>query len=197
MKALKKFAAYLLKESFEEYCNEYYKQVQTMDIPLMRLFAHLPANELKELAKVGVQKFLTDFKQGIALEQAEKALKLWETDTMPGIPKAAIHPSDLVLIYAAQKLTLNKYLLKYTSNCKEIVAIIKELEEYYMTIQNNAVQLLFKIQKDVEAALEKKNKQLEEAQSIAHIGSWEWDIRNDTIIWSDELYRIYGMQPQE
>jgi len=35
---------------------------------------------------------------------------------------------------------------------------------------------------------------LGEAQSIAHIGSWEWDIRTDVITWSDELYRIFGLE---
>jgi PAS domain S-box-containing protein len=35
---------------------------------------------------------------------------------------------------------------------------------------------------------------LGEAQSIAHIGSWEWDIRSDRITWSDELFRIFGLE---
>lgn len=38
---------------------------------------------------------------------------------------------------------------------------------------------------------------LEEAQALIHLGSWEWDIATDTITWSDEMYRIYGMKPQE
>ena len=33
-----------------------------------------------------------------------------------------------------------------------------------------------------------------EAQALAHIGSWEWDIRRDSITWSDELYRIFGLE---
>jgi PAS domain S-box-containing protein len=36
---------------------------------------------------------------------------------------------------------------------------------------------------------------LAEAQSLAHIGSWEWDIESDSITWSDELYRIFGVPP--
>src|SRR6478736_2809473 len=35
--------------------------------------------------------------------------------------------------------------------------------------------------------------QLAEAQSIAKIGSWEWDVTADRVSWSDELYRIYGL----
>jgi PAS domain S-box-containing protein len=38
---------------------------------------------------------------------------------------------------------------------------------------------------------------LAEAQSIAKVGSWEWDIRNDVVTWSDQLYRMYELEPQE
>jgi PAS domain S-box-containing protein len=36
---------------------------------------------------------------------------------------------------------------------------------------------------------------LSEAQALAHIGSWRWDIASDRITWSDELYRIFGLEP--
>ena len=40
-------------------------------------------------------------------------------------------------------------------------------------------------------------RQLSAAQQIAHIGSWETDLRLNEIKWSDELYRIYGFEPGE
>src|SRR5205085_1020174 len=39
--------------------------------------------------------------------------------------------------------------------------------------------------------------QLAEGQEIAHIGSWDWNVPANKIEWSDELYRIYGLAPQE
>jgi PAS domain S-box-containing protein len=45
--------------------------------------------------------------------------------------------------------------------------------------------------------LQESNAKLEEAQRITHVGYWEWDILTDRVNWSDETYRIYGMQPQE
>jgi PAS domain S-box-containing protein len=36
---------------------------------------------------------------------------------------------------------------------------------------------------------------LNEAQSVAHVGSWDWDIAADRVTWSDELFRIYGVEP--
>ena len=44
------------------------------------------------------------------------------------------------------------------------------------------------------SALAQTAARLREAQSIAHIGSWEWDMRSDAITWSDELYRIFGLE---
>jgi PAS domain S-box-containing protein len=34
---------------------------------------------------------------------------------------------------------------------------------------------------------------LSEAQEVAHIGSWSWDIAADRVTWSTELYRLYGI----
>jgi PAS domain S-box-containing protein len=38
---------------------------------------------------------------------------------------------------------------------------------------------------------------LAEAQLLAKIGSWSWDLKTDRVSWSDQLYRIYGMEPGE
>ena len=38
--------------------------------------------------------------------------------------------------------------------------------------------------------------QLAEAQHIARVGNWEWDVANDAVIWSGEMYRIFGLEPQ-
>jgi PAS domain S-box-containing protein len=45
--------------------------------------------------------------------------------------------------------------------------------------------------------LQESKAKLEEAQRITHVGYWEWDILTGRVNWSDETYRIYGMQPQE
>ena len=37
---------------------------------------------------------------------------------------------------------------------------------------------------------------LSQAQRIAHMGSWDWDIVTGELTWSDEVYRIFGLLPQ-
>jgi len=38
-------------------------------------------------------------------------------------------------------------------------------------------------------------RELEEAQRLAGVGSWQWDPETDTVVWSDELYRIAARDP--
>jgi diguanylate cyclase (GGDEF)-like protein/PAS domain S-box-containing protein len=43
-------------------------------------------------------------------------------------------------------------------------------------------------------ALAESEAQLSEAQRLARLGSWEWDLRTGEVLWSDELQRLTGMQ---
>ncbi|MDQ1255249.1 MAG: hypothetical protein QG646_4528, partial [Euryarchaeota archaeon] len=46
-------------------------------------------------------------------------------------------------------------------------------------------------------SLKESEEGLAEAQKMAHIGNWKCAIATDEAYWSDELYRIYGRNPQE
>jgi len=49
--------------------------------------------------------------------------------------------------------------------------------------------------KMAEEALRQRQLELVEAQRVAQVGSWHWDAKNDAVIWSKELYRIAGRDP--
>ena len=46
------------------------------------------------------------------------------------------------------------------------------------------------------AELRASEERMREAQALAHIGSWHWDVVSNRVAWTDELYRIYGLVPQ-
>ena len=45
--------------------------------------------------------------------------------------------------------------------------------------------------------LQESKARLEEAQRVAHVGYWIWNLETDRVTWSDETYRIFGLTPQE
>ena len=53
------------------------------------------------------------------------------------------------------------------------------------------------LHKRAQEALLRSERWLAEAQRIAHLGSWNWDIVLGDLQWSDEVYRIFGLNPKE
>jgi PAS domain S-box-containing protein len=49
--------------------------------------------------------------------------------------------------------------------------------------------------KEAEARLRRNEERLKEAERLAHTGAWEWDLTTGEAIWSDEQFRIFGLEP--
>jgi PAS domain S-box-containing protein len=49
--------------------------------------------------------------------------------------------------------------------------------------------------KQAEESLRSKEMELTEAQRLAGIGSWQWDPDSDSVVWSEQLYRLVGRDP--
>src|SRR6185295_15305704 len=49
--------------------------------------------------------------------------------------------------------------------------------------------------KRAEEEQRRQQRHLIDAQALAHLGSWRWDIGTGDVEWSDELFRIFGYDP--
>jgi len=63
----------------------------------------------------------------------------------------------------------------------------KEESEFNLRILNESL----------EERIAERTQSLAEAQQIAKVGSWYWDIQADIVIWSDETYRMFGYEKDE
>ncbi len=52
------------------------------------------------------------------------------------------------------------------------------------------------VRKHTEQALKDSKARLAEAQRIAHLGSWQLEFASRRVTWSDEVYRIFGLEPR-
>src|SRR5450830_458904 len=69
-----------------------------------------------------------------------------------------------------------------------------------LDIQGTAVALIgsgrdITDRKQIEEKLRMSELDLQQAQAVAHVGSWRWDIAHDEFVWSDEMCRIFGIAP--
>jgi PAS domain S-box-containing protein len=107
---------------------------------------------------------------------------------------------DADLTFIEQLLTgeINSYAMEKRYVCKEgsivwvnlTVALARKPDatpDYFISVIENIHK-----RKQSEAALVESSATLKEAQRVAGIGNWRWDVKNDVHTWSEEIYLIYG-----
>ncbi|MFO7555171.1 MAG: PAS domain-containing protein [Desulfobacterales bacterium] len=77
--------------------------------------------------------------------------------------------------------------------------MVVQLEKRALELKklNNDLKVEINERKQVEAVLRESERRLKRSQEIAHLGSWELDLTSNELTWSDEVYRIFGMEPKE
>ena len=116
-----------------------------------------------------------------------------------------VHPEDRGLVWKAVKDALESR-SPYTAEFRVLwpngtVRWLTAKGQFYYSRNGEAERMLgmavdITERKHNEEALRRKEKEFEEAQRLAGVGSWQWDPETDTVLWSEELYRIGGRDPR-
>ncbi|MGO8755221.1 MAG: ATP-binding protein [Gallionellaceae bacterium] len=93
-----------------------------------------------------------------------------------------IHHCASAVMHDQDELNLFTEIAHRIIDSLSISLSIRELRENQIRIQEMA-----------DFALQRSERHLIAAQSIAHIGSWDYDLTTTHLVWSDELYRIFGV----
>ena len=125
------------------------------------------------------------------------------TGKKPGILKSGVHPPEF---YEEMWSTITSGRPWRADICNR-----KKNGELYWELKNISpikdssgkithyvgIQVEDTERKKAEEKLRRSEERLAEAQKIAHIGNWEWDMAANEVWWSDETYRIFGLKRQE
>jgi PAS domain S-box-containing protein len=158
--------------------------------------------EAQELANMGSYMWDINGNEGYRTPQTEKILGLKKEDRFDEFMEK-IHPSDKKAVQEAVQQALHgtggfdcEY--RITVNGKEKIiwgrgkVTFKDGEPVNMkgTIMDvtNKHYMVRKLKRSEEL--------YKQAQALNKLGNWTWEIKTDSLHWSDELYRIYGMEPQ-
>lgn len=71
------------------------------------------------------------------------------------------------------------------------------ISEELFNVMNKTIEglSLKRLVREQELEISKREQQLARAQKITHLGCWEWNIATGKASWSDEMYRIIGVEP--
>ena len=91
------------------------------------------------------------------------------------------------------------YEQKFVINGKEMILSLSKTDIGETAIEFGKIIIIRDITENRhnQALIKKSKALLAQAEELAHLGSWEWDTKNNKVTWSDELYKIYGLESNE
>lgn len=144
----------------------------------------------------------------LANTQTEKLFGYTQTE-LTGMIVEQMLPERLRATHLADRTNSMKHPQNITRGInREIYALRKDGCEFPVEVSlshhntENGAVILSAIRdvterKQTEEDLKETRERLLEAQAMAHIGHWEWDLKRKFLIWSDEVYRIFGVSSAE
>ncbi|WP_410509672.1 PAS domain S-box protein [Methanosarcina hadiensis] len=107
--------------------------------------------------------------------------------------KECYFDTQIVPEFASGKVTSVLAISRNITGIKEAEARLKEtLNSLENQVKERTAELEAAYQ-----SLKESEKGLADAQKMAHLGNWSWDLITGEVYWSDELYRIFGRDPQK
>ena len=139
----------------------------------------------------------------VSANQAMASMLGWSPEELAGMSLFKIHPADshdrIVLEFeqhrvGERQLSSNVPVLRKDGSC-----IYADIASTMVTL--NGVRYLSGFFRDVterkrvEEALQESDRKLREAQAMAHLGYWRWDMKTGNMEWSDEVFRMFQLDP--
>lgn len=202
------FAQYILQHRLNDFAALQLQLSEEAEIPLLKLMLKVPNEEKLELLKNSSVELLSNLSQNQAREQIELSVKRWKDNMLPFVQKEDVVAKDITLSVYVRKRCFLKFLPEYSTEPGQIIAIAGELDLFLFHVETAYTDTYFNLLKEKISSTVSKEKRMtaqlleneylyNKAEAITHLGSYKWDIKTNELLWSDELYRIYGLTPKE
>lgn len=131
-----------------------------------------------------------------------------ELNTKSNVIADLVHEDDHPVIRESlEKLrkAKDKEVISYTYRIRKKTGEYSWLRNYESVFKRDeqgsvieTIGITLDVNKEMETtlALRKTEAIYKQAEELANIGNWNWDIKNNKLEWTDQLYRIYGLEPQ-
>ncbi|HYC28309.1 MAG TPA: PAS domain-containing protein, partial [Chitinophagaceae bacterium] len=195
------FAKFLLEQHLTDFAKEQLRFSRELKLPLLKYFSSMGEEELVEFGKKGAAELLTWFIENKSTQQIELARQRWLKDQLPNISREQVIAEDITGISYLRRHALVKFIPLFTNDVNEAIKLLEEIDQYTYVSEtifaDTYISILSKKLQEREEKLLQNEKLYKQAQALAHVGHWSWDLETNMLDWADELYTIYGLDPSK
>ena len=196
LKLLPEFAQFILEHHYDDFLDFSFQSLRDLNVPLLSFFSQHKAQKLSNVSNTELLLYLA---QDNCSAHIQKAIARWKSDQLRTLKRNEIVVDDITRVAYSRKLAFLKFLPHYTKDPVQMLDIVKEIEMYILEYTSTTFKAFVDIMDD---RMDKQVQRLQEsetlfkqAQAVTHIGNYVWDLIANKLDWSDELYRIYELDP--
>ena len=186
----KDYARFLSANQVDAFAKMNVERAIALELPLLSIFKHSTSETFFETTRKALVIYLDQICNSDSFDDFQEKYPNWWVDKLPGIDMNLVPATDLILFFNARKYSFLEMLESYTSDAKLMINIIKEIEDFY------ASKIDFALQKYTDfhqIELLARENRLKEVQKLAQLGFYDFEYSSNTVTWSDELYDLFGI----
>lgn len=172
-----------------------------LDFPMLRHtdFSALSREELIGLSLPAHREFLQHVANNTLSKHLSASLQKWRSDKLPLISREQLATHDISLsLYIRKKVFLN-FLPAYSGDIGLALRITDELDRYVLEAETQSFLTYFEIHhqqiRKMNRQLSRRTNQLLEAQQLANLGSFEWDLTGrGQPSFTPQVYNIFELE---
>lgn len=180
------YAKYLLENKLDEFVKAQLKLSREIKLPLLKLLDNLTEEKLIETGLINTKELLSCCAVNKANDYIKISVERWLKNQLPFISKSQIVAEDISSFSFIRRTILRQFIKFYTNDSVLYENILNEIDLFTTRADAEAIKAFFEMQQQL----------FSQAQSLSHIGNWQWDLKTKKLFWSDEIYRIYELEAQ-
>ncbi|HEX5153456.1 MAG TPA: PAS domain-containing protein [Parafilimonas sp.] len=180
------YAKFLLKNKLKEFAEAFLELSGEMKLPLLKFFGKFPEEKLLSIGIKNTSELLSYCAANKGEEYINASIEKWLNNQSPLLSKNQVVAEDITLLSFMRRKLFRQFITAYTSDAALMLNILNEADLFITQMELN----VFKVY------IQTRQQMFMQAQSLAQVGNWEWDIKTKKLSWSDEVYSIYELNPQ-
>jgi PAS domain S-box-containing protein len=199
-KFLPAFSAYILESKLKEFSLEHCRFMLSVNFPAFKYYnlSSYTEEEIVNGLVVSDAKFLEFAKNNTLDLQIKESVDQWLSDKLPVITREQVAVEDITLATYVIKKTFLKFIPGYTSDMEEALQLVKEIDDYVLETESASFHAFVTIQQEkintINQLQKRHEEQLLEAQEIAGIGSFEWNLKKGQSYFTPQVFKIFEIE---
>ena len=185
---LPSYAQYLLDQKLEAFIQLQQEIGEKLDIPLLRAFKNLSADELRSLGLKSNSEFLSYLASNKAEELIQHSVDQWLSNMLPFIDKHQVIAEDISLIMYMRKKAFLHFLPAYCADMEQVISIIDEIDYFFARHTAATTDTYINILQD---KIEEHTHFIEKINSTSPSAIYVFDIPEQKLVYTNDKFKDF------